>query len=162
MIIYVSALYILDGVNKFTRVLFKESTKSFICQFLNESLTGQRSCTANITNGTHCEKWLGMHYGKRTQAGDSVTIILPELFTDGTIDFCFEINATIGSLTAIVEGNLQFTGSCMAFRKCIMWLLTSCNSYFSLTYGVCHDSIIINTLNSSSIQHRGDIENYQL
>ena len=76
-----------DGINNVVNVKFE---KSILCTFLNQPPNIMKQCSANITYGEHCDRFLNTLSGIGT--GDTVAT-QPLETVPGVAEYCFLVTA---------------------------------------------------------------------
>ena len=93
-----------DGINNLVNVNFDLNLKSIICTFLNQPPNVMKQCSANITYGEDCDRFLGVFSGMGT--GD--TVATQQLVTiPGVAEYCFLVTAEINNVTVLISGFLN-------------------------------------------------------
>ena len=92
-----------DGINNHVNVNFDLNQKSIICTFLNQPPNIVKQCSANITYGEDCDRFLGVFSGMGT--GDTVAT-QPLESVPGVVEYCFLVTARTNNVTVLVDGTL--------------------------------------------------------
>ncbi len=96
-----------EGISNLVNVNFDPNEGTITCTFLNQPSNVMKECSANITYGDKCKRFLNTFIGMGT--GNTVTT--PQLQAlDGVIDYCFVVTAKTNNGTVLVEGILQNIG----------------------------------------------------
>ena len=74
-----------------------------MCTFLNQPPNIAKQCSANITYGEDCDRFLGIFNGMGT--GDTVTT-QPLEAVPGVAEYCFLVTAETNNVTVLVDGTL--------------------------------------------------------
>ena len=82
---------------------FDRNQRSIICTFLNQPRNIEKQCSANITYGEDCDRFLGIFAGMGT--GDNVTTHPLETIS-GVTEYCFLVTAETNNVTVLVDGTL--------------------------------------------------------
>ena len=120
MIVYNIYIILYLGANNFVRVSYDMETSRFNCSFLYLLSDGLKQCTAHITYGTNCDRQLPGLYSN-TSMGGYVTIPQIELISDDVAEYCYDVVASSGNLTATIRGRGIFISSIAGI---ILWSLT--------------------------------------
>ena len=94
-----------EGLNNLVNVSFDPDQRRIICTFLNQPSDIEKQCSANITYGTNCDRFVNNFKGVGT--GDTVATEQLEVVS-GVVDYCFLVTAKSSDVTLLVEGNLQY------------------------------------------------------
>ena len=97
-----------DGINNLVNVNFDLNQKSIICTFLNQPPNVVKQCSANITYGEDCDRFLGILSGMG--AGDTVETQPLETIA-GVVEYCFLVTAETNNVTVLVNGFLNNIGT---------------------------------------------------
>jgi hypothetical protein len=92
-----------EGINNLVNVNFDLNQRSIMCTFLNQPLNIVKRCSANITYGEDCDRFLGFFNGMGT--GDTVTT-QPLEAVAGVDEYCFLVTAESINVTVLVDGTL--------------------------------------------------------
>ena len=94
-----------DGINNLVNVNFDLNQRSIICTFLNQPPNIVKQCSANITYGEDCDRFLGVFSGMGTE--DTVAT-QPLESVPGVVEYCFLVTAAAGTnnVTVLVDGTL--------------------------------------------------------
>ena len=82
---------------------FDLNQRSIICTFLNQPPNIIKRCSANITYGEDCDRFLGVFSGMGT--GDTVTT-QPLEAVPGVTEYCFLVTAEANNVTVLIDGTL--------------------------------------------------------
>ena len=78
---------------------FDHTRQAFVCNFLDTTTNGIKSCTVNVTHGNNCENHVGVYSGEGL--GDSIAVEVLNL-TGNISNYCFMITAQSGKTTVAV------------------------------------------------------------
>ena len=92
-----------DGINNLVNVNFDLNQGSIICTFLNQQPNVMKRCSANITYGEDCDRFLNILSGMGT--GDTVATQQLE-GVPGVDEYCFLVTAESNNVTVLVDGTL--------------------------------------------------------
>jgi hypothetical protein len=92
-----------EGINNLVSVDFDVNQRSIICTFLNQPSNIVKQCSANITYGENCDRFLGVFNGMGT--GDSV-VTQPLETVPRVAEYCFLVTAETNNVTVLVDGIL--------------------------------------------------------
>ena len=92
-----------EGVNNLVNVNFDPIQKRIICTFLNQPPNAMKQCSANITYGEDCDRFLGVFNGMGT--GDTVAT-QPLETVAGIVEYCFLVTAETNNVMVLVDGTL--------------------------------------------------------
>ena len=92
-----------ESVNNLVNVNFDPIQKSIICTFLNQPPNIMKQCSANITYGEDCDRFLGVFSGMGTE--DTVAT-RPLETVPGVAKYCFLVTAETNNVTVLVDGTL--------------------------------------------------------
>ena len=99
-----------EGINNLVNVNFDLNQRSITCTFLNQPLNIMKQCSANITYGEDCDRFLNTFSGMGT--GDKVTT-QPLDAVPGVVEYCFLVTAETNNVTVLVDGTLlNIIGTC--------------------------------------------------
>ena len=109
-----------EGINNLVNVKFDPNQRTITCMFLNQPPNVMKQCSANITYGTNCDRFLNTYNGVGT--GDTVTT-QPLEAVPGVVEYCFLVNATSNNVTVLVDGtlDLQNLGDTILHDVCISY-----------------------------------------
>ena len=101
-----------DGINNLVNVNYDLSQRSIVCTFLNQPPNIVKRCSANITYGEQCDRFLGVFNGMGTED----TVATQPLETVPRVaEYCFLVTAETNDVTVLVDGTLllSITGTYM-------------------------------------------------
>ena len=96
-----------EGINNLVDVNFDPNKRTITCTFLNQPSNILKQCSANITYGENCDRFLDTFSGMGT--GDTVATEQLQALS-GVIEYCFLVTAKTNNVTVLVEGILQNIG----------------------------------------------------
>ena len=98
----------IEGINNLVDVNFDPNQRIITCTFLNQPFDILKHCSANITYGDNCERFLNIFSG--TSTGNTVATQQLEA-VPGVVDYCFLATAKSNNVTVLVDGTLQNLGT---------------------------------------------------
>jgi hypothetical protein len=101
-----------DGINNFVNVNFDRNQRSIMCTFLNKTPNIMKQCSANITYGEDCDRFLNIFSGMGT--GDIVAT-QPLEGVPGVTEYCFLVTAETNNRMVLIDGTLvlNIIGKCL-------------------------------------------------
>ena len=101
--IYLVCTIYAEGINNLVSVNFDLDQRSIICTFLNQPPNILKRCSANITYGENCNRFLSVF--DRMGTGDTVAT-QPLDTVPGVAEYCFLVTAESNNVTVFVDGTL--------------------------------------------------------
>ena len=93
-----------EGINNLVNVNYDRNQRRIICAFLNQPPNIVKQCSAIITYGEDCDRFLGIFVG--VGRGDNMILTEPLETKPGVVEYCFLVTAESNNVTVLVDGTL--------------------------------------------------------